>query len=86
MLAYAVCVSIAAMRAVSISLSVFRVPHPIAIFLVEKSPFFAFAAHLCEMCKTSPGGKPFSAQPKPHCHQTVANNANGSFFRHLTPK
>jgi len=27
-----------------------------------------------------PGGKLFSAQPQPHCHQTVANSANGSFL------
>jgi len=37
--AYAVCVSTAAMQAVSISLSVFRVRHPIAIFW-SKNRFF----------------------------------------------
>ena len=39
MSAYAICVSIAAMQAVSISLSVFRVRHPIAIFW-SKNRFF----------------------------------------------
>jgi len=51
--AYAIYVSIAAMQAVSISLSVCRVRHPIR-FSGRKIAFFPhFAAHLCRMCKIS---------------------------------
>jgi len=31
----------------------FLLSAPAALFLVEKSPFSAFAAHLCGMCKIS---------------------------------
>jgi len=54
--AYAVCVSIAAMQAVSISLSVFRVRHPIAIFW-SKNRLFPLLPRIYAECARQAWGK-----------------------------
>jgi len=81
--AYAVCVSIAAIQAVSISLSVFRTRSPVKIFW-SKNRLFRLCRAFMRNVKDKPGVKLFSAQPQPHCHQTVANSANGSAHASLT--
>jgi len=60
--AYAVCVSIAAMQAVSISLSVFRVRHPIRFF-GRKIAFFPLLPRIYAECERFLRVELFSAQP-----------------------
>jgi len=64
-------------------LTMFLLSAPAALlrFSGQKIAFFRFCRAFMRNVQDKPGVKLFSAQPQPHCHQTVANSANGSAVR-----